>query len=241
MQRDPIGFAKNAVAAVEDGFKGIKAAPFDGFPSLNSSTGEINSARELGIACIYAMREAVGDDIDIKIDAHSFFDTELAISIARDLDAANLSWYEEPIAPTQTENTRIIHDTISQTVAGGEFLFGVEGFKPLCEAAAVDIIMPDVKHCGGVWEAVKISAFAEANGIKVSPHNPSGPVSTAFSASLCAGIPNFDVLEYQWGEQNWRNTLVEPTETFIEGAIIISDRPGFGIDINDQVLQAHRV
>ena len=240
-QRDPNGFAKNAVAAVEDGFKAIKAAPFDGFPSLDSPTGEINSARELGIACIYAMREAVGDDIDIKIDAHSFFDTELAISIAHDLDAANLSWYEEPVAPTQTENTRIIHDTISQTVAGGEFLFGVEGFKPLCEAAAVDIIMPDVKHCGGVWEAVKISAFAEANGIKVSPHNPSGPVSTAISASLCAGIPNFDVLEYQWGEQSWRNTLVEPTETFIDGSIIISDRPGFGIDINDQVLQAHRV
>ena len=69
------------------------------------------------------MREAVGDDIDIKIDAHSFFDTELAISIARDLEDANLSWYEEPVAPTQTENTRIIHDAIPQKVAGGEFLF----------------------------------------------------------------------------------------------------------------------
>ena len=88
---------------------------------------------------------------------------------------------------------------------------------------------------------MKISAFAEAHGIKVSPHNPSGPVSTAVSASLCAGIPNFDVLEYQWGEQGWRNTLVEPTEAFIDGSIIISDRPGFGISINDQVLQAHRV
>ena len=240
-RRDPSGFAENAVAAVEDGFKAIKAAPFDGFPSLDSASGDINSARDLGIACIYAMREAVGDDIDIKIDAHSFFDTELAISIARDLEDANLSWYEEPVAPTQTENTRIIHDAIPQKVAGGEFLFGVNGFKPLCEASAVDIIMPDVKHCGGVWEAMKISAFAEAHGIKVSPHNPSGPISTAVSASLCAGIPNFDVLEYQWGERDWRNTLVDPTEAFIDGSVIISDRPGFGISINDAVLQAHRV
>ena len=87
-RRDPSGFAENAVAAVEDGFKAIKAAPFDGFPSLDSAPGDINSARDLGIACIYAMREAVGDDIDIKIDAHSFFDTELAISIARDLLAS---------------------------------------------------------------------------------------------------------------------------------------------------------
>ena len=240
-QRDPMGFAENAVSAVNNGFKAIKAAPFDGFPSLDSEAEEINSARKLGVECIYAMREAVGEDIAIKIDAHSFFDTDLAISVAHELDAANLSWFEEPVAPTQTENTRIIHDTIPQKIAGGEFLFGVAGFKPLCEASAVDIIMPDVKHCGGVWEAIKISAFAEAHGIMVAPHNPSGPVSTAASAALCAAIPNFDVLEYQWGEQPWRRRLVKPMETFVDGSIIPSDLPGFGIEIDDRVFQAHRI
>ena len=177
----------------------------------------------------------------IKIDAHSFFDTELAIAVAQELEAANLSWYEEPVAPTQTEDTRIIHDAISQTVAGGEFLFGVDGFKPLCEAKAVDIIMPDVKHCGGVWELIKIAALAETHGIKVSPHNPSGPISTAVSAALCAATPNFDILEYQWGEQSWRNTLVEPSESFHDGSIIISDQPGFGIVLNEKVLEQHRL
>ena len=240
-QRDPAGFAANAAAAVADGFKAIKAAPFDGFPSLDSAPSEINTARDLGVACVYAMREEVGDDIDIKIDAHSFFDTELAIAVAQELEAANLSWYEEPVAPTQTEDTRIIHDAISQTVAGGEFLFGVDGFKPLCEAKAVDIIMPDVKHCGGVWELIKIAALAETHGIKVSPHNPSGPISTAVSAALCAATPNFDILEYQWGEQLWRNTLVEPSESFHDGSIIISDQPGFGIVLNEKVLEQHRL
>lgn len=240
-QRDPAGFALNAAAAVADGFKAIKAAPFDGFPSLDSAPSEISTARDLGVACVYAMREEVGDDIDIKIDAHSFFDTELAIAVAQELEAANLSWYEEPVAPTQTEDTRIIHDAISQTVAGGEFLFGVDGFKPLCEAKAVDIIMPDVKHCGGVWELIKIAALAETHGIKVSPHNPSGPISTAVSAALCAATPNFDILEYQWGEQSWRNTLVEPSESFHDGSIIISDQPGFGIVLNEKVLEQHRL
>ncbi|MDD9890540.1 MAG: mandelate racemase/muconate lactonizing enzyme family protein [Gammaproteobacteria bacterium] len=239
--RGPEGFAENAERAVADGFRAIKAAPFDGFPALDSPAEEIQAARELGIECVYAMRERVGDDIAIKIDAHSFFDTDLSIDVAAELEAANLSWYEEPVAPTQTENTKTIHDAISQVLAGGEFLFGTEGFRPLCEQQAVDIIMPDVKHCGGMWEAVKISALAESYDIKVSPHNPSGPVSTAASVALCAALPNFDILEYQWGEQLWRSSLTEPNEAFQNGSIAVSDRPGYGIALNERILEAHRI
>jgi len=147
--RTPEGFAEKARQAVADGFKAIKAAPFDGFPPLSASPNEISEARQLGVDCVFAIREAIGDDIAIKIDAHSFFDVELSINVAEQLLPANLSWYEEPIAPTQTTDTRRIHDSISQTMAGGEFLFGVEGFAPLCEQKAVDIIMPDIKHGGG--------------------------------------------------------------------------------------------
>jgi len=240
-ERGPRGFADNAEQAVAEGFTSIKAAPFDGFPALDSPAPEIQAARQLGIDCIYAMRERVGDDIAIKIDAHSFFDTQLSIDIAKELKAANLSWYEEPIAPTQVENTKLIHDAITQTLAGGEFLFGIDGFKPLCEINAVDIIMPDVKHCGGMWEAIKISALAETFGVKVSPHNPSGPISTAASVALCAATPNFDILEYQWGEQPWRSSLVVPTEQFTNGTIMVSTEPGYGISLNQQVLEEHRL
>lgn len=239
--RNPEGFAENAERAVADGFKSLKAAPFDGFPSLDSSSAEIQAARQLGIDCIYAMRERVGESIAIKIDAHSFFDTQLSIDVARELEAANLSWYEEPVAPTQTENTKTIHDNISQVLAGGEFLFGMEGFRPLCERQAVDIIMPDIKHCGGMWEAIKISALAESFDVLVSPHNPSGPISTAASVALCAALPNFDILEYQWGEQDWRGSLIDPAETFTNGNIAVSDLPGFGIQLNQRVLEQHRL
>ena len=239
--RRPEGFADNAERAVSDGFKSIKAAPFDGFPALNSPTAEIQAAKQLGIDCIYAMRERVGDDIAIKIDAHSFFDTQMSIDIAAELEAANLSWYEEPVAPTQTENTKTIHDAISQVLAGGEFLFGVEGFLPLCKEQAVDIIMPDIKHCGGMWEAIKISALAESFNIKVSPHNPSGPISTAASVALCSALPNFEILEYQWGEQQWRASLIEPSEAFTNGSIKVSDNPGYGITVNQRVLEEHRI
>ena len=238
--RTPEGFAEKARQAVADGFKAIKAAPFDGFPPLTASPNEIFEARQLGVDCVFAIREAIGDDIAIKIDAHSFFDVELSINVAEQLLPANLSWYEEPIAPTQTADTRRIHDSISQTMAGGEFLFGVEGFAPLCEQKAVDIIMPDIKHCGGLLEAVRIAAVADANGVKVSPHNPSGPVSTAASVALCAALPNFVILEYQWGEQSWRSKLVVPDEIIVNGTININDSPGFGIDLSDQVLAEHR-
>ena len=173
---------------MEDGFRAIKAAPFDGFPPLDGPAADVEAATELGIACIVAMRAAIGPDVDLKIDVHSFFDVPLAIEVAERLEPQTLSWYEEPVPPTDLESTRAIKDGISQTMAGGEFLFGVEGFAPLCRGRAVDIIMPDVKHCGGVAELGRIATVAELHDVLVSPHNPSGPVSTMVSASVCAGL-----------------------------------------------------
>ena len=159
----------NARQAVADGFRAIKAAPFDGFPSLDSRQAEVDAATEIGIACIEAMRQAVGPDIALKIDVHSHFDVALAVAVARRLEPQQLSWYEEPVPPTDLVSTKAIKDGISQSMAGGEFLFGVEGFASLCRERAVDIIMPDVKHCGGLTELRKIATVAELHGVMVSP------------------------------------------------------------------------
>ncbi|HIC57946.1 MAG TPA: hypothetical protein EYO94_11135, partial [Acidobacteria bacterium] len=80
--RSPNGFAISAQQAVADGFRAIKAAPFDGFPSLDQPRAEVEAATELGVHCIEAMRTAIGPDIDLKIDAHSHFDVALAIDVA---------------------------------------------------------------------------------------------------------------------------------------------------------------
>jgi galactonate dehydratase len=199
----------------------------------------VTAAKELGIACVEAMRQAVGPAVAIKIDCHSFFDVDLAIEVARRLDAQQLSWYEEPVAPTNADDTREIKDAITQPMAGGEFLFGVAGFDALCRRQAVDIIMPDVKHCGGLQEARSIAALAALHGVSVSPHNPSGPVATLASAQLCAGMPNFEILEYQWGEVAWRGDLIEPPERFQDGALAVPDGPGFGIELNDRLVTEH--
>ena len=134
--RTPAGFAANARQAVADGFRAIKAAPFDGFPSLARPAAEVEAATELGIACIEAMRAAIGPEVDLKIDVHSNFDVPLAIEVAERLEPQTLSWYEEPVPPTDLASTKAIKDGISQTMAGGEFLFGVEGFAALCREAS---------------------------------------------------------------------------------------------------------
>ncbi|MDE2924483.1 MAG: mandelate racemase/muconate lactonizing enzyme family protein [Acidobacteriota bacterium] len=238
-ERTPEGFAANARAAVEDGFTAIKAAPFDGFPALDAPAADVASAADLGVACVEAIREAVGSDVDILIDCHSFFDVDLAVDVARRLEPQNLAWYEEPVPPTDVAATVAIERAIEQRMAGGEFLFGIEGFGPLCREQAVDVIMPDVKHCGGLLEARKIAAVAELDGIAVSPHNPSGPVATAASAQLCAGLPNFEILEMQWGEAAWRGDLIEPPERFENGSIAVPDGPGLGVELNDAVAREH--
>lgn len=237
--RTPAGFAAAARAAVTEGFRAVKAAPFDGFPPLTSPTATIEAAVEDGIACVTAMRDAVGPQVEVMVDCHSFFDVPLAARVARRLEPHTLAWYEEPVPPEKLDDTLAIRRAIQQPMAGGEVLFGVAGFSALSRARAVNVIMPDVKHCGGLLELTRIATVAEQDGVAVAPHNPSGPVSTAASVQVCAVLRNFRLLEFQWGESAWRHDVVDPPERFERGSIRVPDRPGLGIDLNEKIVRAH--
>jgi galactonate dehydratase len=143
------------------------------------------------------------------------------------------------VPPEKLEETLAIRKRISQPMAGGEVLFGMAGFAPLTRTKAVNVIMPDVKHCGGLLELTRIAAMADADGVAVAPHNPSGPVSTAASVQVCAVLRNFRLLELQWGEAGWRGELLDPPERFVDGSIAVPSRPGLGVALNDAVALAH--
>ena len=239
--RTPQGFAATALKAVKEGFRAVKAAPFDGFPPPGSKPEAIEAHVENGIACMVAIRDAIGPDVELLVDCHSFFDVPLAERVARRLEPQNLGWYEEPVPPERVAETLEIRKRIKQPMAGGEILFGVAGFAPLCRTRAVNVIMPDVKHCGGLLELTRIAAMAEADGVEVAPHNPSGPVSTAATVQVCAVLKNFRLIELQWGEVDWRHEVVQPHELFERGTIRVPDRPGFGIELNDRIVKAHPV
>ncbi|MGH7958824.1 MAG: mandelate racemase/muconate lactonizing enzyme family protein [Opitutaceae bacterium] len=237
--RTPAGFAATASRAVADGFRALKLAPFDGFKQKDFTDPAKSKPVADGIACIAAVREAVGDSVQVMVDAHSLFDVALSIEVAHRLEPYRLTWYEEPVAPEMVAETSAIRRAIQQEMAGGETLFQMSGFAPLCQSKAVEVIMPDVKHCGGLLELTHIAALAAMTGVAVAPHNPSGPVSTAVSVHACATVGNFRTLELQWGEVPWRSEIVIPPEAFQQGEIAVPDRPGCGVTLNDQLAQKY--
>ena len=237
--RTPAGFAGAARRAVADGFRAVKAAPFDGFPPAGSPRTAIDAAVAAGIDAVVAMREAVGPDVDVMVDCHSFFDVDLAVRVASRLEPQRLRWYEEPVPPENVDDTLAIRSRIKTPMAGGEVLFGLAGFRPLVERRAFDVIMPDVKHCGGLLELSRITAVAADRGVAVAPHNPSGPVSTAASLQACVGHANVDFLELQYGETAWRSEVLSPPERFVDGRIAVSDRPGFGVTLDERTVKAN--
>ena len=239
--RTPAGFAAAARRAVADGFRAVKLAPFDGFKRAEfPKPAEAGPVLE-GIASIAAVREAVGAGVGVMVDAHSLFDVPLAIEVAHRLEPYRLTWYEEPVAPEKVAETLAIRRAIPQEMAGGETLFQMNGFAPLCRSKAVEVIMPDVKHCGGLLELTHIAALAAMDGVTVAPHNPSGPVSTALSAHVGATLANFRTLELQWGEVPWRGEMVDPPEVFDHGDIVVSDRPGSGVTLNERLVRKYRM
>ncbi|HSC55546.1 MAG TPA: mandelate racemase/muconate lactonizing enzyme family protein [Phnomibacter sp.] len=237
--RSVANFQRNAEEAMKNGFKAVKLAPFDEMAPLTSPPSKLKGDIDYAVNCIQTIRQTIGNEVELLIDVHSHLNRELAIETAKRLEPYNLYWFEEPVNPGKfVQETKEIKDNIKQTLAGGESIFGVEGFAPLLQANALGIIMPDVKHCGGLQELKNIAAIANALGeVRVAPHNPSGPVATAVSAHLCANIPNFAILELAYGEVPWRAELLSPSEQFVNGHIVVNDDPGFGFTLNKKLIK----
>ncbi len=237
--RTPQGFAQMAARAVQAGFDAVKLAPFDGMPRGDLAQIEQFTAR--GIECAAAVRQAIGPKLDLLVDAHSHFDLERGLDLARRMKPLNLFWLEEVTPAVPVENLAAINRAAKMPTAGGESIHGIAGFLPYIEAKAVDIVMPDVKVCGGMWELKKIAALAEAAGLLVSPHGPASPVGNVAAAHVCATLPNFSILELSYGEVPWRAELIDPPESVSGSALRLSRRPGFGITLNDKTAAKYAV
>ena len=237
VDRSVKGFSARAAAAMQAGFHALKAAPFDGFPSRSAPARAIEEATQLGIDIMHGIRQVQAAQDLLMVDCHSFFTSTQAISVADALIPADLYWFEEPCPPEDIDSTLAIKTEIQQPMAGGEMLFGTEGFRPLCEHRAYDVIMPDIKHCGGIYECLLIADLAAAYDIRVAPHNPSGPLATIASAHVCAATPNFDILEFQWGEADWYGDLLYPPVEFAHGNLLPKPGPGYGVELNDALVR----
>lgn len=227
-ERTPVGFARNARRAVAAGFDAFKLAPFDHFPRSLPDGLERERAVAEGLEMTAAVREVIGPDRDLLLDGHGHFNRAQAIAVSRRLEPFNLYWLEE-VTPG-IEDLAAVNRVAKMSTAGGESLFGVHQFLPYIAGGAVDILMPDVKFCGGMSELKKIAAMGEAAGMDVAPHGPASPVGNMVAAHVCASIPNFRILEFGYGEVPWRAESVSPAEDLRKGRLRVLDRPGIGYE-----------
>jgi len=239
--RTPDGFAQMAGKAIAAGFDAVKLAPFDEMPRNLTDGARVEEFTKLGIACAAAVRKTIGPKADLLIDVHSHFDVERGLDLARRFEPLNLFWLEEVTPANPVDHLARINREAKMPTAGGESIRGVKNFYPYIKAEAVDIVMPDVKVCGGMWEMKKIAAMAEAAGLLVSPHGPASPIGNVAAAHVSASLPNFHILEFSFGEVPWRAELIEPQEQLTGGNLAMTTRPGFGIDINEKAARKYAV
>jgi galactonate dehydratase len=192
-------------------------------------------------ACVGAMREAVGDGIDIMVDCHARPSPRMGHLFAAALEPFNLFFLEEPCWPEALDDIALIQKSVRTPIATGERMVGLAPFRDLLEKRAASVIQPDVTHCGGLTEARRIAALAEAYRVAVAPHNPQGPVSTAASIELGLATPSYLICESVHRDVPWRDEVV--TESFTvekKGRLVrAGKRPGLGIEINEAEVKKH--
>ena len=239
--RSPDGFARAARQAADEGFTAIKMAPFDEMRHpYRYRTGPKADWRP-GVERVRAVRKAIGDGVELAVDCHSRMEVSEAVVVGQELAEVNLFWYEEPVSYTDPKGLAAVARSVPQPIASAESVFGIENFLPFTAGRCVDVIMPDVKHCGGILELNEIAAAARMRQVLVAPHNPAGPLSTAATAQAASTWSNFYILEYAWGEVAWRTELLSPAERIEEGHLVLSQEPGTGHRLNPQTVETHRV
>ena len=233
MDRSADGFAEMAQRAMEDGFTTAKCAPFDECRAPFSKSGLPREAK-LGLDRIRAAKDVIGPDRTLLVDCHSRFDLESALALEPELRDAGVGWFEEPVDPiTDAYNLQIIRDKAEMTMAGAEMGYGVDLFKKLMEDDVLDVVMPDVKFCGGPVEAYLIGRELEPRWAgSVSMHCPSGPLSLLASAHATAAFGATIPLEHAVYEADWRHEVMEPFEIVKNGHLELPDGPGLGARVD---------
>ena len=237
--RSPASFGRAAKLAVSRGFGIVKCAPFDGV-GPPSTRGEILDVARVGIERVAAVRAAVGDDVMVLVDCHSRFERHTAPLVAEKLAKSHIGWFEEPVEPTKdAEGLAAIAREVSMTTAGGESGYGREFFRSVVEMGALNVVMPDVKYCGGLAEARAAGIAAMDAGGDVSLHSPSGPVSLIGGGHATAAMPGAIHLEHAVYEADWRAELVTPHERVEGGRLWMPDGAGLGAALNEAVVERY--
>ena len=214
------------------GFTAFKSGPFQ----LDIYTHRWGQVCAAAAAHFEDIRKHCPDHYEFAFDPHAkIFEPIKALQLANAMAPYDPYFYEEPLRPEHIPAWAKLRAQMQVPLATGESLYTRWEFQDLIAAQAADIIQPDVCVCGGLLEMRKIAAIAETHYVPVMPHNPMGPVATAVNVHFAAATPNFEILEYIIPYDEWKSWVDEPYVP-VDGHLELRDRPGLGIDVNEEAL-----
>ena len=216
------------------GYTAIKAGPFTVRDNIVQPSRDVRE----GAAAFGRMREILGDDRDILIDAHGLLTPAMAVDFARQVAPHRPMWIEEITQPEDLSTLAWVAERSPVPLATGERLFTKWGFNDLIQQRAVAYIQPDVSHDGGILETKKIAAMAEAKFIEVALHGASSEVLTAANFHLNATTPNCTIQEHPLGSP-WRYEVVQTQWQVQDGYALLCDAPGLGVELNEAEAAKH--
>jgi galactonate dehydratase len=235
---DPERSAARAAEYVSQGFTAVKFDPTGGWSCFDPRQPTQESL-ERTVKLVRLVREAVGPRADLLLGTHGQFTTSGAIRLARQLEAYDPLWFEEPVPPEMPEQMAIVARGTSIPVATGERLTTKYEFARVLACGAANILQFDLGRVGGILEAKKIAALAEVHYAQIAPHLYCGPVVGAANIQVAACCANLLVIEgiQQWGGFH-ADLLKEPIH-WEDGYVIPPTAPGLGVELNEAVAEAH--
>ncbi len=238
--------AKEKLAEVRDmGFTAVKIDVDDRndpnrWDAVNwtASNAEIDTI----IGKIAFVRESFPKRVDVAADMHGRYDMTTGKRVAKEAEPFKLLFLEEPVPAENVDAMRDVRESTSTPICCGENLFLRHGFREVLEKRAADIIMPDLQKCGGLLEGRKIADMAHTYYVPFAPHCVVSPIGTMASCHVCAAVPNFLVLEWHWIQRLdlWRN-FVKEGEIIDKGFVTLTDRPGIGVEMNEEAARKAQV
>ena len=227
--------AESALALKERGFSAIRFSMPHARDEKGRSFEPFSSVVGNLVSRMAAVRDAVGYDMDVAIEAHRGMKASEAIEAGKRLSEFCPYFYEDPV-PDNLESMKRIIDQCGIPVATGERFIDIREFDQLLSQSSVAYLRPDMCLAGGITAGKKIAAMAEAKGVYIIPHNPLGPISTAACLQLNACIPNFEIQEYPMvnGECRLDKEMKQAFE-IENGFIKLPDGPGLGVELIDDI------
>lgn len=226
---------KEALLYKEEGFKAIKMKV-----GLGVKEDTIN---------VIKVREAIGNDIDLMIDSNHAFSLKEATQLCNNIEDLNIGWFEEPLSPELYNDYTELRKRTPIPIAGGECEYLRFGFLQLFKKRCIDIAQPDICSSGGLTEMIKIASLAETFGIEVIPHTWGTGIALATALhfvsnrNILPGRMNVPIpmIEFDRTENQLRDNLVQPEFSVSNGKLRVPDKPGLGVDIDEEMLQIYLV